>query len=549
MKRSNQNSPLAVTCLLLASVLCSASAATDLVIYGATPCGIAAAFAAAREGRSSVLLHPLSLIGGMMTGGLGQTDVGDKSVIGGLAHDVFLKIGAKYNSSGPVYVFEPHVALSVFNDMLAEAGIVDKVTLVTSVTIASVQKAGARVTSITVAPSAAAVEASAASPSAWAELVAPVATTYEGSVFLDASYEGDLIALAGISTAFGREGNSTYGEYLAGRLAVPNAFGGHQFSVPLDYKDASGNLLPLITNTDPGPEGEGDNKVQAFNFRLCLTDVAANQRPLEKPADYDAATWELLRRYIAAKWPSGNFSLGSLMNISPLPNHKTDINNNGAISTDVIGASWGWPEGTPAQRAALFDAHVSYTRGFLWFLATDAAVPPAVRADMQRWGLAADEYGGEWTPQLYVREGRRMVSDFVFRQQDRETNLTKPDSIGLFSYNIDTHNSQRFPQGDFVRNEGDIEVFGSKGPGQMPYSMIVPRRGEATNVLAPVPCSASHLGYGTIRLEPQFLIIGESAGIAAAQFVAAGGAVQDLDIAALQARLRAVGQLIDLPKW
>jgi hypothetical protein len=233
------------------------------------------------------------------------------------------------------------------------------------------------------------------------------------------------------------------------------------------------------------------------------------------------------------------------------------VNNNGAISTDAIGMSWGWATAPPAARAAMFAAHKLYTQSFLWFLASDAAVPPAVRAEVATWGLAADEFTDSqgWPTQLYVREGRRMVSDFVFTQRDREVNRTKPDSIGLFSYNMDTHNSQRFVQIEaggvaWVRNEGDVEVGGGDGPGQLPWRMIVPRRAEATNLLAPVPASASHIAYGAVRLEPQFLILGQSAGVAAGRFVASGGAsFQDVDVPALQARLRALGQLIDIPAW
>ena len=543
--------PGLATGLLLISLIASSHASSfDVVVYGATPAGIAAAVAAAREGRSAALVHPLARIGGMVAGGLGMTDVGDKRVIGGLALEFFQRVGAAYNATPgapPAFTFEPHVALGVFEALIAEAG--GRVALATGLTVVSVAKSGAAVTSVSCAPTAA-LEVGRRGAAA-----APV--EFAGAVFIDASYEGDLLALAGVSTAVGREAGATYGESLAGRLAVPNSVGGHQFSVAVNATADGGGVLPMITPGGPGPVGGGDAKEQAFNFRLCLTQNKSNMIPFSEPAGYDPAYWELFRRYIAAKWPGGaKWSMRDVMNISPVPRGKTDVNNNGAISTDAIGLSWGWALGSPAQRAASFAAHKLYTQGFLWFLSSDAAVPAAVRAEAATWGLAADEFveTGGWPPQLYVREGRRMVSEFVFTQADREVNKTKPDSVGLFSYNMDTHNSQRFVQLEaggvaWVRNEGDVEVGASDGAGQLPWRMLLPRRAEATNLIAPVPASASHIAYGAVRLEPQFLILGQSSGVAAAQFVArgAGGAIQDLDVPALQARLRVLGQLIDMP--
>ena len=550
MRRSlrGPSAPLAVLAALLLASLppCTPAAATfDVVVYGATPSGIAAALAVAREGRRAALVHPLARIGGMMTGGLGMTDVGNARVIGGLALEVFSRIGAAYNASAgapPVFKFEPHVALDVFEALIRETN--GLVTLATGQTVVSVAKQGAALASIACADTLALEAGGAAAP-----------VVYEGTAFIDASYEGDLLALAGVSTAVGREASATYGESLAGRLAVPNGVGGHQFSVAVNATAPDGGLLPMLTGP-PGPVGGGDDKEQAFNFRLCLTTNKTNQIPLVKPDGYDSSYWELFRRYIALKWPGGaHWSMYDVMNISPVPNEKTDVNNNGAISTDAIGLSWGWATAAPAARAAMFAQHKLYTQSFLWFLASDAAVPPAVRAEVATWGLAADEFtdSGGWPTQLYVREGRRMLSDFVFTQRDREVNRTKPDSIGLFSYNMDCHNSQRFVQVEadgvaWVRNEGDVEVGAGDGPGQLPWRMIVPRRAEATNLLAPVPTSASHVAYGAVRLEPQFLILGQSAGVAAGRFVAnGGGAFQDVDVPALQARLRQLGQLIDMP--
>jgi hypothetical protein len=530
--------------------LVSVTAQYDVVIYGATPAGISAAFSAAREGSSVVLLHPLQRIGGMMTNGLGETDSGNKSVIGGLAHDIFLKIGAKYSSNNPVYVFEPHISLSVFQELLQEPIVKDKITLVTSVTLSSISITSGTISSISVVPTSIAIKAGDVIDWYDDKNVKSYETSYSGKVFLDCTYEGDLISMAGISVTYGREGNTTYNEKNAGRLFVPNSVGGHQFTIPVNYTDSNGNILPLITSIDPGKEGTGDFKVQAYNFRLCLTTNISNQIPITKPSTYDPKYWELFRRYITAKWPSGTgISPSDFMNLSPIPNKKTDVNNNGPISTDCIGCSWDWPISTPAKRSFLWSNHSEYTRGFLYFLANDDTIPASLRSQMQMWGLAADEFieFNNWPEQLYVREGYRMVSDFVFTEHDREVNKTKFDSIGLFSYNIDTHNSQRFPQGEYVRNEGDVEIDGSLGPGQLPFRMLLPKRTEANNVLAVVPCSASHLGYGTIRLEPQFLILGESSGVAASQFVTSNlKQIQDLDVTKLQERLRQLGQFIDL---
>lgn len=549
---SSLSSTLCLTLLLLLDSFAQVSGSQfDVVIYGATPAGIASAFAAAREGSTVALLHPLTRIGGMMTNGLGESDVGNKSVIGGLAHDVFLKIGAKYGSSGPVYVFEPHVSLSVFEDMLSEPVLQNRVTLVTGVTLSSVTFISGgpkKISSISVVPSSVAINAG--DYSDWSDRVRESETVYTGSVFLDCSYEGDLIFMAGVSVTYGRESNVTYNERYAGRLSVPNSVGGHQFTVPVNYTSPSGGVLPLITNIDPGTEGGGDDKVQAYNFRLCLTTNTSNQVPIARPSTYDPAFWELFRRYIAAKYSNASkVSPSDFMNLSPIPNKKTDVNNNGAISTDCIGCSWNWPTSTPAKRSELWKNHSEYTKGFLYFLGNDDSIPISLRSQMQTWGLAADEFTefNNWPEQLYVREGYRMVSDFVFTEHDRETNKTKPDSIGLFSYNIDTHNSQRFPQGDYVRNEGDVEIDGPLGPGQLPFRMLLPKKSEATNLLAVVPCSASHLGYGTIRLEPQFLILGESSGVAASQYISSKiDNIQDLDVSTLQSRLRTLGQFIDL---
>jgi hypothetical protein len=517
--------------LLFAALSLAQGQRYDAIVYGSTPGGIQSAVAAGAEGLSVLLVSPTARLGGLMAGGLGATDVGNAAAIGGASRAFFTAVGD--------FKFPPHVALAEFQRLLAAA---DNVTVLYNATLTAVARTGTRLTSITVGPTALVEgEASAAQ-------LGPASSTLSASYFLDATYEGDLIAMAGVSTAIGREGRSEFGEDHAGVLAEPSAFGSHQFKVDVDPTWPNGTLLPQISALPPGPVGSGDGKVQAYNFRLCMTQNISNFLPFPRPPGYSSEQWELARRYLRA---ANITTFYSLMNLTPVGQGKTDTNNNGAVSTDCIGCSWGYPAATPAQRRALWDAHYEYQAGFYWFLQHDPALPAELRREALSWGLAADEFTetGGWPPQLYVREGRRMRGAYVFTQMDRQYNLTKPDSIGLFSYNIDSHNVQRYAVGGGklrVLNEGDFELYG--GPlGQIPYRVITPVRAEATNLLAPVPLSATHMGYGTLRLEPQYMIIGQSAGVAVAQALRSGAQdVQDVDVAVLQARLRELGQIIDL---
>jgi len=525
-----------------------AQSSYDVIVYGATPSGILAAVAAANEGMNTLLIHPLKHVGGMVTGGLGQTDVGNSAVIGGGAKDFFIRVGKAYGHTNgePQFTFEPHVAEQVFMDLINEQS---KLTLVTEQTLASTTVQNTVIQSLSVLPSSLAINLDPYTPLSnllsQNQTLQSFATTYSAKVFLDASYEGDLLGSAGVSFVVGRESVAQYNESVNGRLFVPNHYGGHQFGVPVNYTWPNGTILPLIYTGDPGQVGQGDNKVEAYNFRMCLTTNVSNRVPIPAPTGYDPSMWELFRRYLVA---ANITSIHEVMNISPMPNSKTDINNNGAISTDVIGASWEWPLATPARRAQLWTDHRTYTQGFFYFLGNDPAVPASMRQEMLEYGFPKDEFvdNGGWPWQLYVREARRMVStEFLFTQGCREqTNFSVPDSIGLLSYNSDTHNAQRFPQGEYVRNEGDVEMFGNLGPGQMPFRMTVPSRNEITNLIVPVSVSATHIGFGAIRLEPQWLILGQSCGVAAAQAITSNVAVQDISIAQLQARLIELKQLL-----
>jgi hypothetical protein len=496
----------------------------DLVVYGGTAGGVITAVAAAREGLRVALLEPERHLGGMVSGGLGWTDHGRKEVIGGYALEFFRRVGQKYGA--PVtWHFEPHVAEAVFGDMVREAGV--QVFLRHRLREQrGVARRGARIESI----------------------VLENGATFRGRVFADASYEGDLMAQAGVGYTWGREGGSEFGESLAGvRERTPK----HQFTVRVSSYDEKGRLLPEVS---PGPRGEpgsADRKVQAYNFRLCMTERADNRVPFPKPRGYDARRFELLARMLAEmdklKQAPGRWSLNDVMKPDPLPNGKTDTNNNGAFSTDYIGGSHEYPDGSYEARARIRQAHVDYVQGFLYFLANDPRVPRGLHDAMATWGLCKDEFvdSANWPRQLYVREARRMRGEFVMSQKDIQTDLTKTDSIGMGSYNSDSHNVQRIATPDgAVENEGDMQV--PVQPYQIPYRLVLPKRSEAANLLVPVAFSATHVAYSTLRMEPQYMIIGQAAGVAAKLAIDAGTPVQDVDTAALAAKLRGQKAVLEL---
>jgi PhoPQ-activated pathogenicity-related protein len=488
----------------------------DLVVYGGTAGGVMTAVAGAREGLKVALLEPGRHLGGMVSGGLGWTDYGKKEVIGGYSLEFFERVGKKYGQ--PIeWHFEPHVAEAVFEELVKEAGV--NVFLNHRLRQrAAVRKTGANVS----------------------QIVLENGAVFAGKVFADASYEGDLMAQAGVSYTWGREGMNEYGESLAGvRDQTPL----HQFRVPVSPLDASGTLLPEITARTSEAVGAADKRVQAYNFRLCMTRAAANRVTWPVPAHYDPSRFELLAQYL----PPFEAQLGrplainDVMKADVVQKEKTDTNNNGAFSTDYIGGSYDYPEGNYATRARIRQAHVDYTQGFLYFLATDPRVPAALHAEMNEWGLCRDEFtdAANWPYQLYVREARRMIGEYVMSQKDIQAELTKPDAIGMGSYNSDSHNVQRRPDaaGTATENEGDMQV--KVAPYQIPYRVMLPKRAEAANLLVPVCFSATHVAYSTLRMEPQYMILGQAAGVAAKMAIAGGVAVQDIDTALLRARLEA----------
>ncbi|MBV9124289.1 MAG: FAD-dependent oxidoreductase [Planctomycetes bacterium] len=512
----------------------------DVCVYGGTSGGVMAAVALAQQGRTVLLVEPGRRLGGMSSGGLGQTDIGNKQVIGGLSRTFYRRVGKAYGRD-EAWTFEPHVAAQVFRDLVAE----NKVEVLFEHRLAKVEKEGRRIRRIILEK---APPDATGTPATQAESGKPITIT--AALFIDAGYEGDLLAGAGVSYTVGREAVSQYGESLNGIRPGP---GGHAFNVRVDpYHrpgDPSSGLLPFIQE-DGGRPGDGDRRVQAYNFRLCLTRDPKNQEPIRPPRDYDPARYELLARYLEALEAAGKKpSLGQLMTISSMPNGKTDINNNGPFSTDFIGGNWSYPDGDAAARAKIWKEHEDYTRGLLHFLATSPRVPAGVRRDMQSWGLCRDEFQdtGGWPSQLYIREARRLIGRYVVTQADCEHRRVAEDSIGMGAYNMDSHNCRRIVQRGAVQNEGDVQVS-PRGPYPISYRAITPKAEECVNLLVPVCLSASHIAYGSIRMEPVFMVLGQSAGLAACQALEEKKTVQEIDVARLQRQLRAAGQILEVTR-
>jgi hypothetical protein len=531
--------------MILAPAL-RAAESFDIVIYGGTSSGIVAAIQTKRMGKSVVLIEPSQHLGGLTTGGLGATDIGNKAAIGGLARDFYRRIHRyyqndsawqhekrdEYNARNPRYnpsddtmwTFEPHVASQVYREWLKESDItpiigerLDRAH--------GIKKSGPRIELITMESG----------------------RKFAAKMFIDCTYEGDLMAAAGVKYHVGREANSVYGETINGvqaRLNVKN----HRFTQPVDAYVEPGNpasgLVWGIQTKQLAPDGSGDRLVQAYCFRLCTTDVVGNRRPWQKPADYDESRYELLLR---------NFEAGD--HRAPwhplfMPNRKTDTNNNGAFSTDFIGGNYDYPDADFAARDRIVAAHRSYQEGLLWTLANNQRVPEKVRAEFQRLGLAKDEFveNDNWPTQLYVREARRMIGLYVMTEPNCRGTRVAEDSIGLGAYGMDSHNCQRYVTRDgHVQNEGDVQVAGFK-PYPISYRSITPEADECENLLVPVCLSSSHIAYGSIRMEPVFMILGQSAATAAALVIDDGATVQGLNYERLSQRLKNDGQLITSPK-
>ena len=499
----------------------------EVVVYGATAGGIMAALAAAGEGASVLLLEPGQHLGGMVSGGLGWTDVGQREVIGGLTKEFYKRVAAAYKVATFDYVGpEPHVAEGIFRDWLEQSGI--EVSF------------GSRLATVSMRDT------------RLSQLECESGEVFTGLVFIDASYEGDLMAGAGVSYQVGREGTDLHGESWAGRQ--PFRPGQHQFDVFVSPFDDNGALLPLIHARPPVPISQGDGAVQGYGFRLCLTQDPENQVPIPQPDEYDPARFELLRRLLEKKGES--LQANDLLVLRPnLPHQKGDINAKGPLSTNLLdGSNWAYPEASYDERERIWARHLSYVQELLYFLSHDKGVPRHIRKQLGEWGLCRDEFTDteHWPHQLYVREARRMQGEYVMTQHDLVAERRKYDSVGMGSYHIDIRHVQRswdevhwhpdlLPA---VFNEGYLSVPVS--PYQVPYRALVPAYHECTNLLVPVCLSASHVAFASIRMEPQYMLLGHSAGVAAALCAQREQEVQRLSLPDLQTCLLEQGQVLAL---
>lgn len=523
----------------------------DVCIYGGTSGGVVAAVQAARMGKSVVLIEPGRHLGGMMAGGLSWSDVGSAErakLFGGLAREVFERIGRHYGqdpatvfdvtapeSDGrsrkgvdfirpPSLAFEPKVAEKVFTEMAREAGVQVRF----GAAVKSVTRNGTRLQ----------------------QLKLNDGIAIAAKVFIDATYEGDLMARAGVSHTLGREANAQYGEKGNGVRGPEHGPSSGRFTVKIDpfvkRGDPTSGLLPLLSGDAPEPLGSADNRIQSYNYRLCLTDDPANRVPLDPPANYDSAQWELLGRYVEAMKADGaKLTLRSFCKYDPLPNSKYDFNNRWPISTDLLGGADGWPEGTAADRARIARAHEDYLRGFFHFLRTDPRVPDNVREEASRFGLPRDEFpdNRHWPHQIYVREARRMVSDLVMTEHHIRNERVAPNPVALATYPMDIHAVRRVYHDGRLYNEGFGE--GSGKPAPIGYGAIVPKATECGNLFVTFALSSSHAAFGSIRMEPVFMVTSQSAATAAVLAINEGVAVQAVDYARLRTRLLADKQILD----
>ncbi len=517
---------------IFASLTSQAESSADVIVYGSTPGGCCAAIAAAREGASVILLEPTAHIGGMNTGGLSFSDSDqmyrDKLI--GLFHEWHLRIQQDYASRGvklpydvnvkdqAKWTYEPHVAARVTNAMLAEAG----VKVFTGSYLQAVKKSGARITEIETRKG-----------------------NYSARVFIDGSYEGDLMAAAGVSWTIGREGRAEFGESYAGKQYPKK-------TMNINGLDAAGKPLPLVTGTDAGPEADGDDNIMVYSFRLPLTKDPDNKVPLPAPAHYDPARFGVMRRFLE----SGGQANAVDFDRYPIPGSKVDGNNGigKQFSFGLIGGAKNWHTADEKERTEIFEAHKQYTLEFLHFLATDPVRPAKLRKEIQQWGLCKDEFAdtGHWSPQLYVRESRRMKGMYVISQKDILEKPTQPDPIMVSSFPIDSHDCQRIAHlGGGVVNEGTIfpvrQPHRVGYPYQVPYRAILPKPAECDNLLVPVALSCTHVAISSLRIEATWMLIGQSAGIAAAMSSNRNIAVQDLPYADLKPRLLAQKQELELP--
>jgi hypothetical protein len=531
----------------------------DVCVFGGTSGGVVAAIQAARQGKRSILVEPGQHLGGMTAGGLSAVDIGDPRSVGGIAREYFTKladtVGVKlaWNkdfksvgggpATGGAYAIEPHRAEQLFAEMAKDAG----VRVEYGARLETVKKNGSRI----------------------AELITEDGRVVRAKMFVDASYEGDLMAKAGVKYTLTRESNSQYGETHNGihytekyqprtnhlkpgsHGRVPGGQGVWDRDFPLDPYVVKGNpksgLLPFIQTGEPGVQGEAAPGVQAYCYRLCLTTRAKNSLPITPPVDYDAKRYEIVERFIEACLAIGDdMDLRWFSKHDPLPNDKWDFNT-ATFGGNLPGASWAWPEASYSERVKIAKEHENYHRGLLHFLATDSRVPEKVRRDMQRFGLPKDEFtdNGGWPHQIYVREARRMVGDFVMTENHTFGRQVAPKSIALGSYGTDVHEIRRIVKDGVVTREGKIAT-GRDGAPPYPigYDAIVPKRAECENLFVTFALSASHVAFASIRMEPVFMCASQSAAAAACQAIDDDVAVQSVDYEKLKPRLERDGQVL-----
>nr|WP_229239848.1 FAD-dependent oxidoreductase [Echinicola soli] len=519
----------------------------DIIIYGGTSAAVTAAVEASRSGKSVIMVSPDRHLGGLSSGGLGFTDTGNKEAIGGLAREFYHRVylhyqqdtawkwqrAAEYGNRGQgtvamdgenrtMWIFEPHVAEQVFEGFIAENGIrvfrdqwLDRKQ--------GVGMVGGEIR----------------------EIQTLSGNTFQGKVFIDATYEGDLMAAAGVSYHVGREATTTYGENWNG-IQKEAFHHGHHFKAPIDpyvvKGDPTSGLLPFISEEPPGTNGQGDNKIQAYCFRLCMSNHPDNRIAFEKPEGYDPADYQLLARVFESGWNEW------FQKYDAIPNKKTDTNNHGPFSMDFIGENYAYPEASYQERKAIIKAHEQYQKGLLYFVAHDPEVPEQVRKQMQEWGLARDEFtdNGHWPHQLYIREARRMLGEGVLTELEVLGKRAVEHPIGMGSYSIDSHNVQRYVTEDgAVQNEGDIGIHPPE-PYQISLGSILPRRQECINLLVPVCVSASHSAYGSVRMEPVFMILGQAAAATAVLAIDRDTGVQEVNYQTLRPKLLERGMVLDL---
>jgi hypothetical protein len=523
------------------------SFSADVIIYGGTSGAITAAVEVIQSGKSVIVVSPDKHLGGLTSGGLGYTDTGNKSVIGGLSREFYHRVWLHYNDSAAwvwqkhseygnkgqgtvamdgenrtMWIFEPHVAEQVFEDFVAENNITiyrdewldrENGVVKTDGKIVSFKTLSGKI--------------------------------FSGKIFMDATYEGDLMAEAGVNYHVGRESTTQYNEQWNG-VQTGVLHHGHWFKSKISpYKipgDPASGVLPLISTEYPGDYGAGDNKIQAYCFRTCMTNHDENRLPFQKPENYDSTQYELLVRV---------FDTGRkdwFDKFDDIPNKKTDTNNHGPFSSDFIGMNYDYPEASYERRQEIIKEHENYQKGLLWFVANDPRVPEDIRTKMATWGLAKDEFtdNGNWPHQIYVREARRMIGEYVTTENDVLLKREVPKPVGMGSYAMDSHNVQRYitPEG-YVQNEGDIGVA-PPAPYSISYGSIVPKKEECSNLFVPVCVSSSHIAFGSIRMEPVFMILGQSAATAACMSIDKNIPVQDINFDELKSILESKGQILTL---